>query len=51
MSEHEALGIAFTAWGKLEQLQEFLEHLVEGAALQEDTVEYMKAYPQTAGSD
>lgn len=41
-SEEEWLGIWFSAWVKLEQLQEFLEHLVEGKPLADDTLEYMK---------
>lgn len=40
-SAEEWLGIGFAAWAKLEQLQEFLEHLVEGKPLAKDTIEYM----------
>lgn len=38
MAEYVAIPIG--AWAKLEQLQEFLEHLVEGAPLDEDTIGY-----------
>lgn len=41
-SAEEYFGIWFMAWAKFEQLQEFLEHLVEGKKLQQDTIEYMK---------
>ena len=41
-SKEEWLEIQFAAWAKLEQLQEFLEHLVEDRELEEDTVEYIK---------
>lgn len=40
-SQGEWLMIPFAAWTKLEQLQEFLEHLVEGEPLQADTVEVL----------
>lgn len=33
--------IPFTAWAKLEQLEEFLNHLVEDAPLKDDTIAYM----------
>lgn len=36
-TEGEWLRIPFIAWVKLEQLEEFLEHLVEGKELKEDT--------------
>ena len=39
-SREECLEIPFMAWAKLEQLEEFLEHLVEGKALQADTIQY-----------
>lgn len=35
--------IPFSAWAKLEQLQEFLEHLVEGKPLKQDTVYYIES--------
>ena len=41
-SIEEWAGIPFMAWSKLEQLQEFLEHLVNGKRLAKDTIEYMK---------
>lgn len=37
-SREEYLGIMFAAWAKLEQLEEFLAHLVEGRDLEPDTV-------------
>lgn len=37
-SSDEWLSIEFAAWSKLEQLEEFLAHLVEGAPLAEDTL-------------
>ena len=40
-STEEWLGITFGAWAKLEQLEEYLEHLVNGKELQPDTIEYM----------
>lgn len=41
-SGEEWLSIPFAAWAKLEQLEEFLVHLVDGAPLEQDTVEYMR---------
>lgn len=41
-SAEEWLGISFAAWAKLEQLEEYLEHLVNGAPLAEDTMKYME---------
>jgi len=38
--ELEWLVVSFEAWAKLEQLEEFLAHRVEGAPLKEDTVRY-----------
>jgi hypothetical protein len=38
----EYIGIRFDAWAKLEQLEEFLAHRVEGAPLRDDTIAYMK---------
>lgn len=35
--------IPFASWAKLEQLEEYLSHLVEGAELKPDTVDYMRA--------
>jgi len=39
--EKEWLNIPFMAWIKLEQFREFLEYLVNGKELREDTVAYM----------
>ncbi len=39
-NEEEFVAISFAAWTKLEQLQEFLEHLVNGKPLKADTVKY-----------
>lgn len=41
-SQTEWLSIPFSAWAKFEQLQEFLNHLVDGKELDKDTVEYIK---------
>lgn len=41
-SQDEWLMIPFLAWTKLEQLEEFLAHMVEDVPLANDTVEYMK---------
>ena len=40
-SQEEWLEIPFMAWTKLEQLEEFIAHLVEGTPLGEDTVAYI----------
>ena len=45
-SEEEWIRIPFIAWSKLEQMEEFLSHLVEGTELQEDTKEYIKMNSQ-----
>ena len=37
-SKEEWLAIPFGAWAKLEQLEEFLAHLVEGSPLRQDTL-------------
>ncbi len=42
-NQEEWLSIPFIAWAKLEQLEEFLEHLVNGKKLKEDTITYMKS--------
>ncbi len=34
--------IPFAAWAKFEQLQEYLEFLVEGKQLEKDTLEYIQ---------
>lgn len=41
-SQEEWVMIPFAAWAKLEQLEEFLAHLVEDTPLADDTMEYMK---------
>jgi hypothetical protein len=46
-SREEWLFIPFAAWAKLEQMEEFLEHLVDGKPLRDDTVAYInRAQPQ-----
>jgi hypothetical protein len=42
-SDAEWLMIPFGAWAKLEQLEEFLAHLVDGEPLAADTIRYMEA--------
>ena len=42
----EWLGVPFSAWAKLEQLEEFLEHLVEGKELKEDSQEVLAMFRQ-----
>lgn len=37
-SQEEWLYAPFVAWAKLEQLEEYLAHLVEGAPLEQDTL-------------
>ena len=37
-STEEWASIMFSSWVKLEQLEEFLAHLVDGAPLEEDTI-------------
>jgi len=41
-SKEEWALIPFAAWAKLEQLEEFLAHLVDGAPLAKDTVAYIE---------
>ena len=41
-SMEEYVGVPFSAWAKLEQLEEFLAHKVTGADLKEDTIAYIK---------
>ena len=41
-STEEWLQIFFSAWAKLEQLEEFLEHLVNDKPLEKDTLEYIQ---------
>ena len=40
-SQEEWLSLPFATWTKLEQLEEFLEHLVEAKPLRADTISYM----------
>lgn len=49
-SAEEWVAIPFAAWTKLEQLQEFLEHLIEGEPLKEDTVAYIKRNADTSSA-
>lgn len=43
-SRKEWLDIPFVAWAKLEQLEEFLAHRVEGAELHDDTKRALDEY-------
>lgn len=45
-STDEWLKIPSSAWAKLEQLEEFLAHMVEGKPLAEDTVWYRQGHTQ-----
>ena len=47
-SGKEYLFIPFIAWTKLEQLEEFLDHLVNGAQLKDDTLAYIKSKEEVA---
>lgn len=38
------------AWAKLEQMEEYLAHLAEGEALEEDTVEFIKRMEKQNGT-
>ena len=40
-SSDEWLMVPFAAWAKLEQLEEFLDHRVNGAPLRADTLAYI----------
>lgn len=40
-SKEEWFMIPFSAWSKLEQLEEYLDHLVNKKKLREDTIKYM----------
>jgi len=35
------MAIPFAAWAKLEQLEEYLDHLVNNVALDKDTINYI----------
>jgi len=41
-NEHEWLALPFSAWAKLEQLEEYLSHITKGTPLQADTIAYRK---------
>jgi hypothetical protein len=41
-SQEEWAMTPFASWAKLEQLEEFLAHIVEDTPLADDTVEHMK---------
>lgn len=40
-SVDEWIAIMFSAWAKLEQLEEYLDHLVNGEPLREDTLAFL----------
>lgn len=46
-STNEWMDIPFVAWTKLEQLEEFLDHMVTGAPLQDDTLNEIAAHEPT----
>lgn len=41
-SNEEFILCSLSSWTKLEQLEEFLEHRVNGTKLEDDTLEYIK---------
>lgn len=41
-SMEEWVAISFAAWAKLEQLEEYLDHMVNGVPLADDTKRYME---------
>lgn len=43
-STEEWLMIPFSAWAKLEQLEEFLDHMANNAPLKDDTLRYIEAH-------
>lgn len=43
-STEEWLMIPFSAWAKLEQMEEFLDHMVNGTSLKDDTLRYIAAH-------
>lgn len=49
-STQEWLMIPFSAWAKLEQLEEFLDHMANGAPLKDDTLRYIAAHATEGGS-
>lgn len=42
-SNDEWMAIPFVTWVKLEQLREYLEHLVDGKPLEDDTIEFIRS--------
>lgn len=46
-SQEEWLMIPFHAWTKLEQLEEYLEHLVHGTPLKQDTIDHIEKHKTT----
>lgn len=48
-SQEEWLSVLFIAWDKLEQLEEYLDHLVNGAPLRQDTLDYINKLKEVAG--
>jgi hypothetical protein len=50
-SVEEYVAIMFVNWTKLEQLEEFLAHLVEGAPLMDDTLAYIEYCEEVQSSD
>jgi hypothetical protein len=49
-SQEEYIRIPFLAWTKLEQLQEFPAHRVEGAPLKPDTLAYIEGQQARAAA-
>jgi hypothetical protein len=49
-SQEEWIAVPFSAWAKLEQMEEFLAHLVEGAELADDTKAYIAAQQTTTAT-
>ena len=43
-SREEWAATPFTAWGKLEQFEEFLDHLSNGTPLKDDTREHLERH-------
>ena len=41
-NSEEWMELPFAAWAKLEQLEEFLDHLVNGTDLEADTIAYIE---------
>jgi len=50
-SPREWLLIGFKAWQKIEQLEEFLAHLVEGSELREDTMDALNRVEEKGKKD